>query len=572
MLKFILYIMQKRSRSLVIIFSFLIFTFFLFQSLPHDVFAQTPSFHCLGSCPTHPASPTTSIPVSSAPISSIPASPAKTEPSPLIHENHDVEQKVAITNKGRKKHKNKGRGFIKNVIDSFFQLIIQLLNLFFGKFPPVVPVPQPTPSPVISSMPSMIMPTASPSAISVADIKYIPGNEPLKVFNIIAEIVGDKWTYNGTSPGPEIRVNQGDHLRINLLNKLPEATSIHSHGIVLPASQDGVPGVTQNSVKPGEMFTYDFVVPHVGTYWYHTHQNTLNQLPKGLIGSLIVMPPQQAFDRDYTVQFRNLTATESGEVMFQALPGERVRLRLINSRNGDFSGAPVKAALVGAPFKVIALDGHDINAPQAIQNQILPIGMAQRFDLEFTMPESGSVQLVEIDKLQTITIGDGIVGEVPDLNMQPVFSFVNYGVPAPDPRLPSTVFDLDYTLTIGQNLSVNGQLPPNIPPMVVKKGQLVRIRFVNNSNMTHPMHYHGHIFSVLKINEQPLSGSPIHLDTILIPPGETAEVAFLADNNGMWMHHCHVLAHAVSGLMMMVNYENVYTPYLHGPDSGNIPE
>jgi len=98
------------------------------------------------------------------------------------------------------------------------------------------------------------------------------------------------WTYNGTVPGPELRVTEDDRVRVTLDNELPEATSIHLHGLRLPNAEDGVAGLTQDAIAPGGSFTYDFAAHDPGTYWYHSHQNTSKQIPRGLYGALVVEP------------------------------------------------------------------------------------------------------------------------------------------------------------------------------------------------------------------------------------------------------------------------------------------
>ncbi len=106
----------------------------------------------------------------------------------------------------------------------------------------------------------------------------------------------------------------------------------------------------------------------------------------------------------------------------------------------------------------------------------------------------------------------------------------------------------------------NGKTFPDTEPIIVKEGQYVRLRFVNDTDEYHPMHLHGHVYSVISKNGGPISGSPIHLDSILVGPHETWEGAFLADNPGLWMLHCHVLIHARFGLSTMVSYEGIRTP------------
>jgi FtsP/CotA-like multicopper oxidase with cupredoxin domain len=120
----------------------------------------------------------------------------------------------------------------------------------------------------------------------------------------------------------------------------------------------------------------------------------------------------------------------------------------------------------------------------------------------------------------------------------------------------------------------NGQASPLVPPIHVREGQLVRLSIVNpaGSHASHPIHIHGHVFSVLAKNGRPLSGSPVHLDAILVAPGETWDVAFRADNPGVWMLHCHILMHAAGGMSMTVNYDGISTPFTMGTRSGNVPE
>lgn len=448
--------------------------------------------------------------------------------------------------------------------------------------PYITPIVTLTPSPVPSGVTPSVAPSIAPSEIpsvapsrtlrSVDDFRYRGnGSEPLVTYNITAEVVGDRWLFNRTEPGPLLTAKQGDRVRVNMLNLLPESLVIHWHGIEIFASQDGVAGVTQDAVKPGQSFTYDYIVPDAGTYWYHTHQKTSQTLPKGLFGQLIVEPKveQIKYDRSYAIIYRNKSLNP---LQFEADPGEKVRVRLTNSRIGDFAGSPVTVAPVGAPYKVVAMDGQDINEPQDISNQLIEIGFAQRYDLSFTMPASGSVKLVDKENLQTLTFGEGEATQPDNLNTLPMFDWTAYGVPTKDTYIPRETFDIEQTLEIGPNLSINGKLGHDIPDFVTKEGQVALIKYVNNSNFSHPMHLHGTFYTVIKKNGKKVTGSPIHLDTILLHPGETADVAFYNDNPGVWMLHCHILDHAALGLAMLQRYDDVFTPYKMGGDSGNQPE
>ena len=309
---------------------------------------------------------------------------------------------------------NNRRGLLQILLDFLSRLLELFFELFFGHPSPVPtsPPPAPTNVPTVDVTPTHphLPISTSPTPISVDDLHYINGNEPLKEFNLVAEQIGDtdEWGYNGQRPGPELRVNQGDHVKINLLNNLPdESTTIHWHGIVIQNAADGVAGVTQNAIPVGKTYTYDFTVPDSGTFLYHSHQNTSQQMPKGLVGPLIVQPRTQNIDADkeYTITYWNAPTTQPVKHL-DALPGERVRVRLVNGREPDFSGEPLHVAFVGAPFQATALDGQEINKPQEIaaNSQLLPIGMAQRVDIEFIMPQTGNVQIFEVENLQTTTI------------------------------------------------------------------------------------------------------------------------------------------------------------------------
>src|SRR5216684_6430803 len=123
------------------------------------------------------------------------------------------------------------------------------------------------------------------------------------------------WAYNGAVPGPELRVRQGERVRIVVTNKLGEDTTVHWHGIRLANAMDGVPGLTQPPIRPGESFTYEFTAPDAGTFWYHPHANTLQQLGRGLAGTLIVEEREPvAVDRDLLWFIEDWRLDENGRI------------------------------------------------------------------------------------------------------------------------------------------------------------------------------------------------------------------------------------------------------------------
>ena len=223
------------------------------------------------------------------------------------------------------------------------------------------------------------------------------------------------WAYNDQVPGPQIRVKEGDRVRVVFKNELPESTAIHFHGLELPNDQDGVPFITQPPVKPGETYTYEFTVPNAGSHMYHSHHNAAKQVGLGLLGAFIVEPRR--------------------------------------------------------PRKV------------------------EKVDVDHVM-----------------ILNDGFHG---------------------------------YTL--------NGKGFPATEPIVAKLGQKVRIRFMNEGMMIHPMHLHGMHMTVIDKDgwAQP---APWKCDTLNVAPGERWDVIVNCNNPGTWAFHCHILPHAESehGMFGMV--------------------
>ena len=225
----------------------------------------------------------------------------------------------------------------------------------------------------------------------------------------------EAWAYNDQIPGPQIRVREGDRVRMIVKNELPESTAVHFHGLEVPNDQDGVPYITQPPIKPGQSYTYEFTVPNAGSHMYHSHHNAAKQVALGLLGAFIVEPRNRAKE------------------------------------------------------------------PKA--------------DIDYVM-----------------IINDGMHG---------------------------------YTL--------NGKGFPATEPIVAKLGQTVRIRFMNEGMMIHPMHLHGMHMTVIAKDgwDQP---APWKCDTLNVAPGERWDVLVKCNNPGVWAFHCHILPHAESehGMFGMV--------------------
>jgi FtsP/CotA-like multicopper oxidase with cupredoxin domain len=324
-----------------------------------------------------------------------------------------------------------------------------------------------------------------------------------------------------------------------------------------------------------------------------------------MFGPLVVLPAGGiAQQRDYTLMLHGPPGMVSingaaGNLHLDALPGETVRLRIINAVAPAMDGGPEAPVLAGAPYHVASLDGRDLVAPDVLGPTRVPLGMGQRVDLVFTMPASGSVRFIDTEitgevtaiqkfftgdaqpKLASVTIGPGDAPSI-DASALPLFNALHYGAPADD-MLASPTPDQIVPDILGETPgirdgrpqlihTINDRASPDVPPIVVSPGQIVRLHIVNTTSEYHPMHLHGHVLSVIAIDGQPPQGSPIHRDSVLVGPQQTVDVAFAANNPGVRMFHCHVLLHADMGMTTSINYVGYSTPFEMGTRSGNMPE
>jgi FtsP/CotA-like multicopper oxidase with cupredoxin domain len=392
----------------------------------------------------------------------------------------------------------------------------------------------------------------------------------------------DALTFDGRSPGPELRVRQGDLVEVTLVNDdVPRGVTIHWHGVDLPNAEDGVAGVTQDAVMPGERHVYRFRAEQVGTFWYHTHQASSKDVRRGLFGALVIEPAQGTDALDRTVvahTFDGIPTLDAndGVQRLDVEPGTEVRLRLVNTDN-----SPRRFLLAGTPFRVLALDGTDLNEPGEIRNVVLEVAGGGRADVALTVPESPVwLSLVETGAalaFNTDQAAPHVFGELPVLDP------ASYGSPAPTPFDETSPFDRRFELTVsqrpgffdgrpGMQWAINGRIFPDVPTFLVEEGDLVEMTIGNETDADHPMHLHGHHVLVLSRDGEPTSGSPWWADTLNVEPGVEYRVAFRADNPGIWMEHCHNLRHAADGLTMHVAYAGVTTPFDVGGDHRNRPE
>ncbi|MGH3079672.1 MAG: multicopper oxidase family protein [Gaiellaceae bacterium] len=397
----------------------------------------------------------------------------------------------------------------------------------------------------------------------------------------------DAWTFNGQVPGPELRVSQGDLVEATLVNEdVDDGVTVHWHGVDVPNAEDGVAGVTQNVVMPGERYVYRFRVDQVGTFWYHSHQVSSKQVRRGLYGAFVIEPKTKPDPRELDLavlahDFSGATALGShdGVQTRPTAPGTPVRLRLVNTNS-----SPERFDLSGTPFRVIAIDGTDLNGPTLIEGRRLVLGAGGRYDVAFTMPEYTVRLGVDASPTALVLQADPEDPQVrPGAPLGEDFEPAVYGTPKQTLLGSTTDFDRTFELDIGKRIgfmkgrpgyhwSVNSELFPETPMYMVSRGDLVKMRIVNDTDVVHPMHLHGHHLLVLSRDGKPATGSPWWVDTLNVLGNEEYEVAFRADNPGIWMDHCHNLPHARDGLTMHLAYEGVTTPFRLGDDPGNHPE
>lgn len=410
------------------------------------------------------------------------------------------------------------------------------------------------------------------------------------------------WTFSDNDWLPVVRIDLGDRIEANLSNRLPrpgEHTSIHWHGIRLPNAEDGVPYLTQQPVEPGEDYTYSFTPPDTGTFFFHTHCNTAEQLGRGLAGVLIVDGDAiDPYDADETIVLRDWRLKEdaAGFLPFYTAEGAAkagtfgtvrtangamnpeivlpasgdCRLRLLNI---DPSRV-MEIGIRGADAALVAIDGVAIS-PLPLRSWRM--GPAMRADLVIRAPHEGeTATLVDYFAPEPIPLAR-LVGKGQSRRTEAFDPAPLRAGRMPDPdlaRAERLVFDFTPTAT-GQAVAqaagggaplgslclahdsfwaINKQVWPGhgtgklpSPLAILQRGRSYVFELVNRTKQQHPIHIHGHHLKLLKSNKRDL---PVHrADTLLLYPDERLETAFVADNPGDWMFHCHIIEHQESGMM-----------------------
>ncbi|MCF6303810.1 MAG: multicopper oxidase family protein [Rhodobacteraceae bacterium] len=404
------------------------------------------------------------------------------------------------------------------------------------------------------------------------------------------------WGYDGKAPGPEIRVPQAARIQRKLLNSLNEPTTIHWHGIRIDNAMDGVPGVTQEAVQPNGEFSYDFTVPDAGTYWYHSHFNTTEQISRGLYGALIVEEPNAPeVDHDITVIVDDWRLDQNAQIdpdfkqvrdwthggrlgnflkatltpaLNEVKQNQRLRLRFICVATDRV----MRLALVGMAGKIVALDGMPVDTPTPVE--MLTLGPAQRADVivDITGATGEKAMIGFVGREQTIVLaslditGQASLAPRPEIMPLPANPIQQLGtiegaqITALNMEggamggLQSGIYKGKRMTT--EELVQNGQIwtfngvagMPESPLAEISLGETLRIPIINDTSFAHAMHLHGMHFQEIFADG---SFGPLR-DTILIERQETREIAFTASNPGDWVFHCHMISHQAAGMMTWV--------------------
>lgn len=416
----------------------------------------------------------------------------------------------------------------------------------------------------------------------VADLELVPGTTT------------PVWTYDGGLPGPLLELTAGDRLVVHFRNELPDATTIHWHGLRIPADQDGAPHEGQPAIEPGETFDYDFVVPDAGTYWYHPHVDSAAQVGFGLYGGIVVRPgpsspeePEELGD-ELVVVLSDMGVEEDGslrdpeaggelgmlfgregdlvlangrqEPTVRARAGLRQRWRLVNAAKSRYFWLD----LPGHTFTRIGGDGGLLEAP--VEESRLLLAPGQRVDAVVTLDgEPGSVV-----PLRWIPYDRGY-GTSEFREPRDVLTVAFDGAPraddAPMPSWERTIevpdvegaTSVDLALTQGKDgegktvLGIDGVPSWEAEPLMASVGERQVWTIRNEMDWDHPFHLHGFFFH--EVDEAGAVVQPLEVrDTINVPQHETRRfVVRYDDRPGMWMFHCHILDHADAGMMGMLH-------------------
>ena len=461
---------------------------------------------------------------------------------------------------------------------------------------------------ISQQLPDWALPISAPIAVDESpdpDVFETHIEAYTKSLEILPGTTTDVWTYNGAVGGPEIRVARGNRVIVHFTNNLPEPTTIHWHGLRIPNDMDGVPGVSQPEVEPGETFTYDFIAPDAGMFWYHPHVRSAAQAGFGLYGGFVVTEPEEpedlgdeltlvlsdiSLDADGTLQspevsgdLGTLFGREGSYLLvngkldpaIQVRAGRRQRWRVVNAARSRY----FQLGVAGHEFTRIGGDSGFIEHP--VVEPTLVVAPGERTEVVFTPNAPAGTELpvrwIAYDR------GFGTVFARPDVT---VFRLqVSADAPYVDEPLPTLRREIPsidtteaklVTMELTQNdaldgtfaLGINGIPSWEADPIDATVGETQVWEIKNTFEFAHPFHLHGFFFQVLELNGVPPAVREWK-DTANVPVDGVLKLAVHFDERpGMWMFHCHILDHADAGMMGMVHLHEPGES-LPSPDAGS---
>lgn len=374
------------------------------------------------------------------------------------------------------------------------------------------------------------------------------------------------YGFNGHVPGPLIEAEVGDELVVELTNRLAEPTTIHWHGLRVPAEMDGTEMV-QRPVEPGESYEYCFVLPDAATFWYHSHVNETEQLERGLYGALVVRGPDEpTVDREQVLMLDDLKLDPEGDVApfgdehehhagregdvrlvngrqepeLEIAAGQVERWRIVNAANTRF----VRLSIGGRPFSIIGTDGGLIPEPHEAREVLVTPG--DRFDLAVGPFAEGEVLEVaalpydrgkgesQLERFATLQVGAAA----------PSRAHIPHALRTTEPLVADAA---EPNRTIDMKALMHGGHHQRDEP--VRVGELQVWELVNETGQDHPFHLHGFFFQVIEEDGKPPPILSLE-DTVNVPRKARVRIAWLPDDRpGEWMYHCHILEHHAMGMM-----------------------
>jgi FtsP/CotA-like multicopper oxidase with cupredoxin domain len=385
------------------------------------------------------------------------------------------------------------------------------------------------------------------------------------------------WGFNGQVPGPTIEARVGDVLEVRLTNRLSEPTAIHWHGLRVPAAMDGT-DMVQHPVAPGETFTYRFLLPDAGTFWYHPHVNETVQLERGLYGAIVVRGEgEPRLDAERVLVLDDVKLDRKGQIkplggLIEHHDGRQGSTLLVNGREGSeltiaagqverwrvvnaASARYVRLSIGGRPFTILGTDGGLVDVPVTVDEVLLTPG--DRVEIAVGPFVEGDVLGVDAlrydrttfarprdERFATLRVGPAAPSRAaipPRLReIEPLVT---------GPATPTHEVHLGVRMSLRRlmDFTINKEQHHRDEP--VKVGELQVWEVVNDTLMDHPFHLHGFFFQVLEVNGEPPAFRSWE-DTVNVPPKGRVRIAWMPDDRpGEWMYHCHILEHHAAGMM-----------------------